>query len=84
MNSVDLPHLNRVEEVQLAGTNGTGRVQQHPQHPAQLLHVMELEHFQLLLERVLPHHHVHKLLLAVGAHGQCLLDKMKTLENSVK
>jgi hypothetical protein len=46
-----------------------------PEHSAELFHVVELEHFQLLLEGALAHHHVHELLLAVGAHGEHLLSK---------
>ena len=48
-----------------------------PEHPAQLFHVVQLEHFQLLVKRALPHHHVHKLLLAIGAHRQQFLHKNK-------
>jgi hypothetical protein len=44
-----------------------------PEHSAELLHVVELEHFQLLLEGALAHDHVHELLLAIGAHGKHLL-----------
>jgi hypothetical protein len=44
-----------------------------PEHATELLHVMELEHLELLVKRVLTHDHIHKLLLAIGTHCQHVL-----------
>lgn len=53
-----------------------------PEHAAELLHVMQLEHLELLVEGALSHHNVDKLLLAVGTDCQHLLKLYyQTVEN---
>ena len=60
--------LDCVEKVVAARADCLAGAEQDPQHPAELLHVVELEHLQLLLKAVLSHHHIDKLLLTIGTH----------------
>ena len=60
--------LDRVEEVVGPGGHGGRGRQQDPQHAAQLLHVVQLEHLQLFLKTVFSHDNVDKLFLTGCTH----------------
>ena len=55
--------LHCVQQVVAPAADGLAGREQHPQHPAQLLHVVKLEHLELLFEAVFSHNNIDKLLL---------------------